>query len=338
MLNGLDLFSGIGGLSLALAPWVRPIAYCENDRYAQAVLLSRMARSQLRLAPIWDDVRSLSGDTLRWAGTIDIIYGGFPCQDISAAGLGAGLGGERSRLYWEIHRLARELNQLSFFSKTSQESEPTGSPSWPDPLLISGMIVDGRLYQPHHLEPHTFENVGSFLPRINTPRPCSGLRSSGANRTELLKGAQLWPTPRASDVRGEGAGAAARKIKSGRGANLAGWVKLWPTPTATEYGSNKGGAAGRVGKTRPGLSTLAKMWPTPCAVDGMRGGNHGRGAGSPTLPAQAGGALNPRWVEWLMAYPLGWTVLEDWATQWFLSRRGRRSPGLPGSNPRKDMK
>jgi site-specific DNA-cytosine methylase len=41
MLNGLDLFSGIGGLSLALAPWVRPVAYCENDRHAQSVLLSR---------------------------------------------------------------------------------------------------------------------------------------------------------------------------------------------------------------------------------------------------------------------------------------------------------
>lgn len=43
MLNGLDLFSGIGGISLALEPWVRPIAYCENDKYAQGVLLSRMS-------------------------------------------------------------------------------------------------------------------------------------------------------------------------------------------------------------------------------------------------------------------------------------------------------
>jgi hypothetical protein len=47
LLNGLDLFSGIGGLSLALSPWVRPIAYCENDRYAQGVLLSRMASGEL---------------------------------------------------------------------------------------------------------------------------------------------------------------------------------------------------------------------------------------------------------------------------------------------------
>lgn len=49
-MNGLDLFSGIGGLSIALAPWVRPVAYCEIDRYAQAVLLSRMSTAHMRLA------------------------------------------------------------------------------------------------------------------------------------------------------------------------------------------------------------------------------------------------------------------------------------------------
>jgi hypothetical protein len=52
MLNGLDLFSGIGGLTLALAPWVYPIAYCENNRFAQAVLVSRIAGGELPPAPI----------------------------------------------------------------------------------------------------------------------------------------------------------------------------------------------------------------------------------------------------------------------------------------------
>jgi len=53
MLNGLDLFSGIGGLSLALAPWVRPVAYCEIDSYCQGVLLSRFVDGQLPPAPIF---------------------------------------------------------------------------------------------------------------------------------------------------------------------------------------------------------------------------------------------------------------------------------------------
>ena len=64
MLNGLDLFSGIGGLTVALAPWVRPVAYCESDRYAQGILLSRQSSGSIPLAPIWDDVRTLSGREL----------------------------------------------------------------------------------------------------------------------------------------------------------------------------------------------------------------------------------------------------------------------------------
>lgn len=56
MINGLDLFSGIGGISLALQPWVRTVAYCEIARYAQSVLLSRMQTGELEIAPIWDDI------------------------------------------------------------------------------------------------------------------------------------------------------------------------------------------------------------------------------------------------------------------------------------------
>lgn len=111
-MNGLDLFSGIGGLSIALKPWVRTVAYCERDAYAQAVLLSRMASNELDRAPIWDDVTSLRGSMLP---RVDIVFGGFPCQDISVAGRGAGLGGERSGLYWEMHRLIRECRPSFVF-------------------------------------------------------------------------------------------------------------------------------------------------------------------------------------------------------------------------------
>ena len=71
-LNGLDLFSGIGGLSIALKPWVRTVAYCERDRYAQAVLLSRMHSNDIDRAPIWDDVTSLRGAMLP---SIDMVFG-----------------------------------------------------------------------------------------------------------------------------------------------------------------------------------------------------------------------------------------------------------------------
>lgn len=110
---GLSLFSGIGGIDLAISSWVRTICYCECDRYAQGVLLSRMQSNDIDRAPIWTDVRSLSADLFRTKP--EIIFGGFPCQDISVAGLGKGLAGERSGLFFEIARLTGELKPTFVF-------------------------------------------------------------------------------------------------------------------------------------------------------------------------------------------------------------------------------
>ena len=113
MLNGLDLFSGIGGISLALQPWIRTVCYVEIDRYCQAVLRTRIRDGDIEDAPIWDDVTTF--DPGPWIGAVDIVTGGFPCQDISLAGNGAGLDGERSGLFWEIHRIAGEIRPAFIF-------------------------------------------------------------------------------------------------------------------------------------------------------------------------------------------------------------------------------
>jgi DNA (cytosine-5)-methyltransferase 1 len=111
-MNGLDLFSGIGGIALALKPWVRTVAYCERERHAQAVLLSRMRTGDLDEAPIWDDVQTLRSDIFP---RVDIISGGFPCQDISTAGSGAGMEGKRSGLVFELLRLVGECGPRFVF-------------------------------------------------------------------------------------------------------------------------------------------------------------------------------------------------------------------------------
>jgi DNA (cytosine-5)-methyltransferase 1 len=111
-LNGLDLFSGIGGISLALSEWVKTVCYCENDKYAQGVLLSRMSTGELDYAPIWDDVNTLTNLQLP---RIDIIFGGFPCTDISIAGAGAGLAGKQSGLFFQIIRLTNEIQPAFVF-------------------------------------------------------------------------------------------------------------------------------------------------------------------------------------------------------------------------------
>jgi DNA (cytosine-5)-methyltransferase 1 len=106
-MNVLDLFSGIGGFSLGLeAAGFQTAAFCEIEDYPRKVLAKHWPG-----VPIYDDVRTLTAERLirDGVGGIDIICGGFPCQDISTAGKGAGIEGERSGLWSEIARLIGEL-------------------------------------------------------------------------------------------------------------------------------------------------------------------------------------------------------------------------------------
>lgn len=105
-MNVLDLFSGIGGFSLGLErAGMRTVAFCEIEPYCRAVL-----RKHWPNVPCYDDVRSLTAERLQADGiAVDLICGGFPCQDVSAVGTREGIGGARSGLWAEYARLIREL-------------------------------------------------------------------------------------------------------------------------------------------------------------------------------------------------------------------------------------
>jgi DNA (cytosine-5)-methyltransferase 1 len=102
-LKVLDLFSGIGGFSLGLerTGGFETVAFCEIEPFPRRVLAKHWPG-----VPIYEDVRQLRGKDV---GTVDVICGGFPCQDLSAAGNQAGLSGDRSGLWSEITRLIDEL-------------------------------------------------------------------------------------------------------------------------------------------------------------------------------------------------------------------------------------
>ena len=94
--NGLALCAGVGGLELGLylaIPGYRTVGYVERDSFAAAVLVARMEDQTLEAAPIWDDLATFDGPP--WRGKVDCITAGFPCQDISVAGLREGLAGKR---------------------------------------------------------------------------------------------------------------------------------------------------------------------------------------------------------------------------------------------------
>lgn len=106
-LTAVSLFAGVGGFDLALTrAGVKVVAAVEINEKCREVLGKHFPESKL-----FDDVKGVTGEQLRAAGFIPergIITAGFPCQDLSIAGLRRGLAGERSGLFWEIVRLIDE--------------------------------------------------------------------------------------------------------------------------------------------------------------------------------------------------------------------------------------
>ena len=115
-LRVLDLFSGIGGFSLGLErarlegakyDGFETVAFCEIEEFPRRVLAKHWPN-----VPCYRDVRELTAERLAadGIGGIDIITGGFPCQDVSCAGKQAGIvAGTRSGLWSEIVRLAGQI-------------------------------------------------------------------------------------------------------------------------------------------------------------------------------------------------------------------------------------
>ena len=98
-----DIFSGIGGFSLA-ASWLGwdNIFQCEIDPFCQRVLKHHFPNTDL-----YGDIKTT--DFTKYRGAVDVISGGFPCQDISIAGKQKGLKGERSGLFYEYIRAVDEI-------------------------------------------------------------------------------------------------------------------------------------------------------------------------------------------------------------------------------------
>lgn len=218
----------------------------------------------------------------------------------------------------------------------------TSGPS-SETLPKAGLMLDGMLFRLRTLGRTILESGCGLWP---TPRTCSGLRSSGMNRTEFYR--QMFPTPTAGEhTQNQGGGQGqVGPIRY----TLVGMARYgtWPTPTSsmvTVGDLNQAKYAGNSGN-RPDYATANRMLPTPTAAAKKRsaafaegrtlmphemlptpkardGDNRGAQAKRYLNPARSndlpdavaaiqgrGGQLNPTWVAWLMGWPLNWTSLE----------------------------
>ena len=117
-MNELALFAGAGGGILGghLLGW-RTVCAVEWEPYAACVLVARQNDGILPPFPIWDDVQTFDGRP--WRGIVDVVSGGFPCQDISAAGRGAGIDGARSGMWSHMARIVGEVRPRYVFVENS---------------------------------------------------------------------------------------------------------------------------------------------------------------------------------------------------------------------------
>ena len=96
-----SLFSGIEGFGLGAAfAGIKTLWSCEYEEYQASIIKKKFGEDH----GINRDIRTYSNPTF-----VDIISGGFPCQDISVAGKGVGIVGERSGLWAEMYRVIREV-------------------------------------------------------------------------------------------------------------------------------------------------------------------------------------------------------------------------------------
>lgn len=117
-MNELALFAGTGGGILGgHLLGFKTVCAVERDAYAAQVLAQRQTDGCLPPFPIWSDVCSFYGKP--WRGLVDVVSGGFPCQDISAAGKGVGIDGTRSGLWREMARIISEVQPRYVFVENS---------------------------------------------------------------------------------------------------------------------------------------------------------------------------------------------------------------------------
>ena len=302
-MRALDLFSGIGGFALAgESVGIETAAFCEIEPFAVGILKKRFPG-----VPVFSDVRELGADSI---GGIDIVCGGFPCQDLSVAGKRAGLAGERSGLWYEMLRIIAGVRPHYVLAENVR-----GACNLALPTVVSGLgkagysvwpcVVPAAAFGAPHRRERLFvvgaredvvDAINERLQRGEWRSPFSEQGTHTPEPTAERCEGSLWPTP---SVHGN---YNRRGLSENSGDGLATAVRMWATPSSADCKGSHGGGQGR--SLRTDIHEIKKMWPTPRQFmykDSTTDRNKGN------LGEKVGGQLNPAWVEILMGYPLGWT-------------------------------
>jgi DNA (cytosine-5)-methyltransferase 1 len=156
----------------------------ENEPYARDVLMARQNDGCLEAFPIWDDVRTFDGRP--WQGIVDVVSGGFPCQDISAAGKGEGIEGERSGLWNEFARIIGEVQPSFVFVENSPMLASRGIGTVLGDLAALGFDAEWGVLGAHHSgAPHKRDRI--WIVGVSNTNDCSARRFDSRSGSKIQK-------------------------------------------------------------------------------------------------------------------------------------------------------
>ena len=188
-LNELALFAGAGGGILGghLLGW-RTVCAVEWDAYAASVLVARQNDGCLPPFPIWDDVQTFDGRP--WRGRVDVVSGGFPCQDISCAGKGAGIEGDRSSMWKHMARIIGEVLPRYAFVENSPMLVGRGLAVVIADLTEMGYDAEWGIVGAHHVSaPHKRDRIWVLATDSNVCRcdDCGDVAYSNLPQRERMR-------------------------------------------------------------------------------------------------------------------------------------------------------
>lgn len=314
----LHLFAGMGGSHLALGELMGlpSVGSVENSRNCQRVL-----RQHYPDEPIHDDVRTFDGEAMR--GRVTLVAMGFPCTNLSPAGQRQGIeGGSASSLFYEGLRIAAEseapllfIENVAGFLTAPANAPPKGNKKRGEP-----MSAEERSQRKAYLDAHRGESFDVALRalqqrgygtiRWTSNRACDPGIDAPHKRERVWLLAQYtgstasgaWTRPKAWPVKGIVDGNTLTSLQQ----RLPPVTRedTWPTPDATQQ-KKATPASRQEGIWKAAFLASGRVWQS-----GVRGQGH----------------VNPRWLEALMGWPLGWTAGErsgEWPAQEGLWPMGR---------------
>lgn len=283
-----SLFTGCAGLDLGLQLAGHEIVWgCENNKFCRTVLAEHWPDLE-----VYEDIREVVWEEV---AAVDLLAGGFPCQDLSQAGKGAGLAGERSALWYEFARAIRALrprhvlieNVAGFASKMGSRPGESALASVIADLAEAGYV--GRWFRLRSCDigaPHRRERIF-----ILAQFPGSWKSSADAGRERLQGPGHAGPTEQ-------------EPARAGLALTDAGSERFDWSGIANQEGSAGEGNRRSV-TTRSQIFAADRNWGKfqPAIVRWER--IFGREAPRAT---DERGRLDPAFVEWMLGLPADWTA------------------------------